>query len=88
MSEAAKLYRRASTQGDCWAQFNLALCYMNGEGVRRLPREAVRLYRLAADQGLEDARRNLAICYQDGVGVEQDLEEAARLFALCDLEQE
>ncbi|KKL46537.1 hypothetical protein LCGC14_2344550, partial [marine sediment metagenome] len=42
------------------AQYNLGVCYKNGEGVKQDQKEAVRLYKLAADQGHADAKKRLA----------------------------
>jgi TPR repeat protein len=45
---AVQWYRRAARQGDLKAQFNLALCYLYGDGVRRaLPRAKLWLRRAA-----------------------------------------
>tara|TARA_B110000305_G_C19035619_1_gene445800 strand:+ start:375 stop:584 length:210 start_codon:yes stop_codon:yes gene_type:complete len=38
-----------ATQGNAFAQYNLALMYRKGEGVPKDDKEAVKWYRLAAD---------------------------------------
>ncbi len=49
----------AANQGDAAAQYNLGVCYYNGEGVTQNKTEAARLFRLAATQGDEDAKKAL-----------------------------
>lgn len=49
----------AANQGDAAAQYNLGVCYYNGEGVTQNKTEAARLFRLAAAQGDEDAKKAL-----------------------------
>ncbi len=58
-AEAARLYRLAAEQGSDWAQFNLGVCYENGEGVERNRDEAVKWFRLAAEQGDTLAKEKL-----------------------------
>ena len=67
---------RAAGQGLAEAQYNLALRYYNGEGVRQDYAEAVRWVRLAAEQGDARAQANLGVMYGNGEGVPQDYVEA------------
>ena len=46
-------------QGVADAQYNLGVCYYNGEGVTKDYAEAVRWWRKAAEQGHADAKRRL-----------------------------
>ena len=78
--EAARMYRMAADRGHAAAQFNLAVMYVVGAGVPRVPAEAARRYRLAAKQGHPKAQYNLGVLYAHGYGVDQDMDEAARLF--------
>ena len=71
--EIAKLQRNAE-QGIASAQYNLGLCYANGEGVEKDEHEAVKWYRNAASQGNTEAQFNLACCYNKGEGVVQNIE--------------
>ena len=64
--------------GDAESQYQLALCYRNGEGVEQSNEEAAKWYRKAADQGHAEAQCNLGYCYENGYGVEQSYEEAAK----------
>lgn len=45
--------------GDAESQYQLALCYRNGEGVEQSNEEAVKWYRKAAEQGNSDAQEAL-----------------------------
>ncbi|HIU91462.1 MAG TPA: SEL1-like repeat protein [Candidatus Fimimonas merdipullorum] len=49
----------AANQGDAAAQYNLGVCYYNGEGVTQNKAEAARLFKLAAAQGDENAKNAL-----------------------------
>ena len=47
-AEAFKWFEKSATEGNKFAQFNLALMYLNGEGVKRNREEAVKLLKLSA----------------------------------------
>jgi hypothetical protein len=70
----------AADQGDAMAQFNLGVCFNNGQGVAMDPVEAVKWYRKAAEQGNANAQNNLGVCFMNGHGAAKDLEEAAKWF--------
>ena len=59
------------------------MCYENGNGVPKDPKEAVRYYRLAADQGNAVGQCNLGAYYFNGDGVPKDPKEAVRYFRLA-----
>lgn len=61
--EAAECYRIAAEDGHPDAQYCLALCYRDGEGVPQNYAEAVRYCRMAAEQGLEEAKETLKKLY-------------------------
>ena len=75
-----KLYAKAVENQDIDAQYDLGLCYDNGEGVEKDEVEAVKWYRKAAEQGHVNAQYNLAICYDNGEGVEKDEVEAVKWY--------
>ena len=79
-TKAVPLYRQLADQGVAAAQFNLGLCYANGQGVAQSYDEAVRWYRKAADQGVAEAQCNLGSCYANGQGVAQSYDEAVRWY--------
>ena len=72
--------KRNAEQGDATAQYNLGLCYANGDGVAKDCYEAVKWYRKSAEQGDATAQNNLGLCYEDGVGVTKDLNEAIEWY--------
>jgi len=54
-------YRRAAEAGHAAAQFNLGVCYANGDGVAKDAEQAVLWYRRAAEAGHTDAQFNLGV---------------------------
>lgn len=71
--EGVSWLRRASISGHVKAQASLAVCYVNGIGVKRNPYEAFRWARLAAVNGSASAQFTLGCIYANGEGVRQDL---------------
>ena len=69
-------YRKAAKQGDAMAQYNLGVCYHEGQGVEKDYSKAVEWYRKAAEQGNARAQYNLGYCYEKGLGVEQNYTKA------------
>ncbi len=63
--------------GNAVSQYNLGLCYANGNGVEVDLAEAVKWFRKAAEQGLPEAQHNLGICLSRGAGVEKNVAEGA-----------
>ncbi|NRB11253.1 MAG: sel1 repeat family protein [Rickettsiaceae bacterium] len=55
------------------AQYNLAVMYKNGDGVKKDLKKAAELYQKSADQGDASAQNSLAVMYKNGEGVEKDL---------------
>ena len=78
--EAVEWYRRAAENGNSGAQFELAECYYNGDGVEENKEEAVKWYHKAAEKGRSDAQFELAECYYNGDGVEENKEEAVKWY--------
>jgi len=76
LSESEKKYLPDAQAGDPDAQFNLAWCYYNGEGVDKDLKQAVLWYTKAAEQGFANAQFNLGVCYGNGEGVDKDLKQA------------
>ena len=70
--KGVELIRQAAERGSAPAQFRLALCYEEGQGVSQDYAQAVYWYRQAAERGDAWAQFNLAICYAKGQGVSQD----------------
>ena len=78
--EAVKWFRKAAEQGLASGQYNLGVCYMNGNGVAKNPYEAVTWYRKAAEQGFASGQNSLGACYIAGIGVAKDPTEAVKWF--------
>jgi TPR repeat protein len=75
--------RAKAETGDAQAQYNLGVCYDQGQGVAQDHTEAVMLYRKAADQGLAEAQNELGLCYistGEGLGVARGFVEAVKWF--------
>ena len=70
--------RAKADKGDAVAQYNLGVCYRDGQGVDKDYVEAVKWYRKAAEQNVAEAQYSLGLCYANGRGVEKDDVEAAR----------
>ena len=74
--KAVEWYRKAAEQGIAVAQFNLAVCYDDGEGTAVNKPEAFHWYKAAAEQGFAKAQFNLAGCYDKGEGTVVNKSEA------------
>lgn len=93
---AAAGFIHAAEMGHAAAQFNLGVCYANGEGVPRDEQQAFGFFQRAAEQGharayfnvLEtsayagdiDACYSLAMCYAQGNGVVKDIDKAVAWY--------
>lgn len=75
-SEAIKWLTKAAENGDAVAQFNLAICYSNGQGVPKDDMETLTWIQKAAEQGLKEAQYNLGFYYYNGIIVPQDYSKA------------
>lgn len=83
MSNEVKLYMELAQKGFDEAQYNLGVCYEQGDGIAQDFEQAVYWYKKAAAQGYARAQYNLGICLYNGYGTETDYAEAARLFRLA-----
>ena len=79
-TNAVECFQKAAEQGLADAQYNLGVCYDNGDGVPQSYPEAVKWYRKAAEQGFAKAQYNLGVCYYNGQGVPQSYTEAVKWF--------
>ncbi|WP_287097784.1 tetratricopeptide repeat protein, partial [Mesorhizobium sp.] len=80
LKKAAEWYSKSADQRFARAQNNLAVLYVQGDGVPKDVAKAVELYRKAADQGFAHAQTNLANAFRWGQGVPQDHGKAAELY--------
>ncbi len=62
------------------AQYNLAVLYHQGLGVKKDTAKAMQLYRVAASNNHPEAQYNLAISYVEGVGAEYNPQIASVYF--------
>ena len=59
--EAVKWCTKSAEQGNANAQYNLGLCYKNGEVVDKDEKEAVKWFTKSAEQGNEGAKKALEL---------------------------
>ena len=79
--KAFKMFTSGYYLGEKEAAVNIGLCYLQGNGVKRDPKEAVKRFREAvktADSGV--GYYNLGICYENGFGVKKDYKKAIEAY--------
>ncbi len=81
--KAAALYRKDAELGVINAQVNLAIMYLDGQGVPQEYQQAAKWFLAAAEQGNAEAQFNIGVLYQDGKGVEKNPVEADKWFHLA-----
>ncbi len=77
-SKATYWWLKAAQQGVVAAQYNLAMCYDNGQGVTRDYYEANKWYRKAAENGYSEAQVTLGARYMSGKGITRDPAQAVK----------
>ena len=77
-----ELKQRAEA-GDADAQFELGMCYYNGDDVKENEEVAVLWFQKSAEQGYAKAQSALGECYNYGNGVELNYTEAAKWWRLA-----
>ena len=80
LERAASWFRKAADLGDSLAQYNLGVCYSNGQGVEKDETRAFFWFQKAAEQGLAGAQFNLGVYYDKGKGVEKDEAKAVSWY--------
>lgn len=79
--QAVALFTPLAKEGNAQAQFNLALMYHGGLGVKPDECEAVHWYQQAAANGSKEAQEFLAVGYQEGwFGLPRDEKQAHYWF--------
>ncbi|MGZ5915729.1 MAG: peptidoglycan-binding protein [Methyloceanibacter sp.] len=68
--------RQAAANGDAKAQYVIALCFAEGQGVPQNWTEAARWLGFAAASGLAPAQYRLAVLYERGQGISKDTGKA------------
>lgn len=81
-ADVAELKARAES-GDVKAQGELALAYIQGEGVPADRSESLRWFRLAAEGGDLTSQQALGLMYKKGLGVNPDNVEALKWYGLA-----
>lgn len=77
---AVNLCGRSAALGNADAQFNMAIFYYNGDGVKKDPKISFEWLEKAAAQKHAAATRQLAVCYEQGIGTEKDLAKAVETY--------
>ena len=70
----------AAQNGETKQMFDVATCYLRGDGVDRDERLAYEWFLKAAEQGDSKAQFRVGLCFLDGTGVERDAEKAWKWF--------
>ena len=83
IEDAAEYYQLAAEKGHAKAQFNLATCYISGEGVEQNFYEAAKWYKLAAEQGIAGSQCMIGLMYLRGKEVPLNYNEAAKWLRLA-----
>jgi len=80
---ALRLWRPLANQGATEAQYNIALMYDGGIGVKQDSAEAANWYRAAANKGYAPAQYNLGVMYGKGEGVKADSAESIKWYRIA-----
>ncbi len=75
-SKELEKLKKSAEEGDDDSQYDLARCYLYGNGVRQNYVRAFELYRKSAEQNNENAMNSLGYCYDMGYGVEKNVDSA------------
>ena len=76
--EKVSLLKSWAEQGDSDAQFELGVCYQDGDGVKQDYSESAHWFRLAAKQGDPTAQFSIGHMYASGIGCRKDDTKAIR----------
>ncbi len=80
---AFQRFQKAADAGLAGGQYNLGICWRDGNGTEKDEEKAVELFQLSAKQGYAPAQTELGICYLTGTGAEQDYELAFSYLVLA-----
>lgn len=75
--ESFNLCLKSAELGFAPAQFNVAIFYYNGDGVKKDLAKTVDWLEKAAKQDYLLAQKQLAVCYAQGIGIKKDPKQAA-----------
>ncbi len=77
---AFQWYSTAAAHGSAKAMHNLAMAYLNGQGVEKDTAAAINWLVKAADSGYRDSAFDLAVLYERGEGVARSPEDALKWY--------
>jgi len=77
---AYEKFLKGSNEGDVYSQYNLALMYENGIGIKKNDKYALFWYNKAALQGNAAAQYNLGVLYENGKGTKVDFAQANKWY--------
>ena len=80
-STAAGILKPLAKAGDKKAQYQLAVLYRNGQGVKQNYERAAYWMQQSAEQGFKRAQYSLAVYYEDGEGVKKNRDRAIHWYA-------
>ena len=75
-ARAAKILKPLARKGDKQAQYQMAVLYRNGQGIKENPKNAAYWLDKSARQGYKRAQYLLGTFYEDGVGVKSNRKNA------------
>ena len=75
-----KKLTKLANDGSPDAQYELGLCYDEGDGVKENKHEAFKWFLKAANQEHGRAQNAVGLCYEYGDGVQKNLNEAIRWY--------
>ena len=82
-TDAVMMFERLADEGDPRAEHQLAMMYLQGEGVTTDPEMGVRLLEKSANKNHAAAQYDLGRLYLEGAHVEKNQETAVFLFGLA-----
>jgi TPR repeat protein len=77
---AFEKFSKGSNEGHVYSQYNLALMYENGIGIKKNEKQALFWYNKAALQGNAAAQFNLGVLYENGKGTKVDFTQANKWY--------
>lgn len=79
-NQAVEWLTKAANQNHHEAQYQLAVCLLNGIGIKKNPEEAVKWLKKAIEGKVPEAYYQLGICFSMGIGVEKNTDKATSLL--------
>ena len=83
MELASDHFIKVAESGDVSAQYTLAICYLEGLGLKQDTEEGIKWLTKAADSGHTEAQNILAYRFMHGEGIEKDAEKAIKYLKMA-----